>query len=190
MVEEKAFSPKNGRVIIVKAPITRSKSTILLTGAVMVALGVAVLINPIRALEVIVRIMGWILVAYGLFTTVPKVIRRDEIGDNIADISIGVVLLVVGLFMGLFPANFVSFVWTLIGIFILATGLFDIMESGSFREKGSTLAVPATVTGVICVLLGLAVILVPMASPTLGMLIAAIALLVNGITETIFGLGM
>ena len=38
--------------------------------------------------------------------------------------------------------------------------------------------------------LGVAVIFAPLASATAGMLVAAIALLIDGITEIIFGLGM
>ncbi|MBR3318414.1 MAG: DUF308 domain-containing protein [Atopobiaceae bacterium] len=173
-----------------RSSLMRSKSTILLTGAVMVALGVAVLINPIRALETIISIMGWILVGYGVLTIVPIVVRHLKLGESLGDVSFGAVSLVLGLFMAIFPSNLISFVWTLIGILILATGLLDIVESGTFRQQGSPLGIPATVSGVICVLLGVLVIWAPMLSPTLGMLIAAIALIINGITEIIFGLGM
>ncbi|MBR3157683.1 MAG: DUF308 domain-containing protein [Atopobiaceae bacterium] len=169
---------------------TRSKAVILLTGIVMVAIGIAVLINPIGALEVIVRITGWLLVAYGVILIVPSVMRGNSLQNVSTDFVLGVVAALCGLVMGIAPSFVVSFIWTLIGIGILATGVLDILEAGRFRRVGSPLGLPATTSGAICVLLGLLVIFVPLASPTLGMLVAAVALLIDGVTEIIFALGM
>ncbi len=169
---------------------TRSKAVILLTGIVMVAVGIAVLINPIGALELIVRITGWLSVLYGAILIVPSVMRGNPLQNVTTDFVLGVVAAVFGLVMGIVPGFVVSFIWTLIGIAILMTGVLDIMEAGRFRRVGSPLGLPATTSGAICVLLGILVILVPLASPTLGMLVAAVALLIDGVTEIIFGLGM
>ncbi len=169
---------------------TRSKAVILLTGIVMVVLGIEVLINPIGALETIVRIMGWVLVAYGLITAVPAVMRGNPLQDATADFGLGVIAFVAGLLMGIAPGFVMRFVWTLIGIIILITGVLDVMEAGSFRRVGSPLGIPATTSGVVSIILGIIVILVPLASATLGMLVAAAALLIDGITEIIFALGM
>jgi uncharacterized membrane protein HdeD (DUF308 family) len=168
----------------------RSKGSIIITGCVMVAMGIAVLINPIGAMETIVRILGWILVAFGVVTIVSSMMRSNVLQDNPGELALGILCLVPGLIMGIAPGFVVKFVWTIIGIIILITGVLDIMEAGSYRRTRSPLGVPATASGVICVILGLLVILVPLASPTLGMLVAAVALLVNGLTEIIFGLGM
>ena len=168
----------------------RSKAVILLTGIVMVALGIAVLINPIGALETIVRIMGWVLVAYGVVTLVPAVLRGNVLKDSPADLLVAIVALVPGLVMGIAPNSVMKFVWTVIGAIILITGVLDIMEAGVYRRVGSPLGLPATTSGAICVILGVLIIAVPLASPTLGMLVAAVALLIDGITEIIFGLGM
>lgn len=168
---------------------SRTKPIILLTGLVMVALGIAVLVNPIAAVEALVRIMGWIMAAYGVVTIVSAFMRGDPLQNARADLVLGVITLIPGLIMGVFPGQLVRFVWTIIGIIVLATGILDIIEAGDFRRVGSPLALPATISGVITALLGLVVIISPMFSMALGMLFAAVALIVDGLTEIIFGLG-
>ena len=169
---------------------SRSKAVILLTGIVMVALGIAVLVNPIGALGVLVRIMGVVLIAVAAFTLVPAFTRGNPLQDARVELALGIIAAIVGLIMVIAPESVVSFVWTIVGIVILGTGLLDIVEAGTFRRVGSPLGIPATASGAICVVLGVLVIAVPMASPTLGMLVAAVALLIDGVTEIIFALGM
>ena len=168
----------------------RTKAIIVLTGVVMVALGIAVLINPIAAVEALVRLMGWILVGYGAITLASAVVKGDPIQNAPSTLVLGILAIAFGLFMGIAPRFLVSFVWTIIGVIILATGVLDIVEAGSYRSQGSSLATPATVSGIITALLGLIVIVCPVFSAGVGMLAAAVALLIDGVTEIIFGLGM
>jgi len=168
----------------------RTKGVVLLTGIVMVVLGIAVLVNPIGAVETLVRIMGWVLVVYGALTLVNAFMKGDPVKNAPAMLGLGGVAVVVGLIMALAANSLVSFVWTIIGIIVLATGVFDIMEAGDFRKVGSPLALPATASGVITAILGAVVIICPLFSAAFAMLLAAVALLIDGITEIIFGLGM
>ena len=168
----------------------RTKPAILLTGVLMVALGIAVLINPIGAVQTLVRLMGWVLVAYGALTLVMAFAKGDPFQQAPGELAMGCVALLPGFVMGLFPGVFVEFVWTFLGVIILITGVLDVMETSEFRRMRSPLATPAIVSGVITIILGVIVILVPMASAALGMLLAAVALLVDGVTEIIFGLSM
>lgn len=169
---------------------SRTKPVILLTGLVMVVLGIAILINPIGAVEALVRILGWVLVVYGAIALVAAFAKGDPVKNNPGELAIGAITLVPGLIMGIFPGQLVSFVWTIIGIIVVLTGVLDIAEAGDFRRVGSPLAGPATAAGVITVLLGIVVIVAPMFSLTVGMLFAAMALFVDGLTEIIFGLGI
>lgn len=169
---------------------SRSKSTILLSGVVMVSLALAVLINPIAAVVTLVRIIGWVLVVYGAITLASAFMRGDPVRNAPADLAIGAFTAVPGLIMALFPNTFVSFVWTFIGVIVLLTGVLDIFEAGDLRRFGSALALPATASGVITAVLGLMVVIAPFFSLEVGMLLAAAALLVDGVTEIVFGLGM
>ena len=170
--------------------ISRTKPIVLLTGLVMVVLGIAVLVNPIAAVEALVRIIGWVLLVYGGITLASAIMRGDPLKNAPADLGLGGIAIVLGLVMVIAPGGLVKFVWTIIGILVFVTGVLDIMEAGSFRSTGSPLAMPATVSGVITAFLGLVVIFAPLFSIALGMLFAAVALIVDGITEIIFGLSL
>lgn len=172
-----------------RSRFARTKPIILLTGVLMVILGIAVLVNPIGAIEALVRIIGWVLVAYGVITLVSAFMKGDPVRSAPVELGLGGITTAAGLVMGIWPGAFVAFVWTFLGVIILATGVLDIMEAGEFRRYRSPLAMPATVSGAITALLGVLVIVAPMASATLGMLVAAVALLIDGVTEIIFGLG-
>ena len=170
--------------------LERTKAVVILTGIVMVVLGIAIMVNPINAVQTLVRIMGVVLLAYGAVTLVPAFMRGDPVRNAPADLAIGGIAAVVGLVMAIFPGALVNFVWSIIGIIVLFTGLLDIAESRVFRTVASPLAIPATTSGIITIALGVITILAPMASMTMAMLVAAVALLIDGVTEIIFGLGM
>ena len=168
---------------------SRRKPIILLTGLVMVVLGVAILINPISAVETLVRIMGWIMVAFGVVTLVAAFVRGDPVHKATSELVLGIVALAFGLVMGVFPGPLVKLAWTIIGILVLITGVLDVIEARDFRRNGSPLAVPATISGILTALLGVVAIASPMFPAGLGMVFAALALLIGGISEIIFGLG-
>ena len=172
-----------------QAVFSRRKPIILLTGLVMVVLGVAILINPITAVEMLVRIMGWIMVAYGVVTLVSAFVRGDPAHNAPSELVLGIAAAAFGLVMGVFPGPLVKFAWTIIGILVLLTGILDVIEAGDFRRAGSPLAMPATISGIITALLGVIAIASPMFPAGLGMVLGALALLVGGISEIIFGLG-
>jgi len=168
----------------------RSKIIVIITGIVMVALGIAIFVNPIAAVETLVRIIGWVLAGYGVITLLSAFMRGDPVSNAPSELALGGACLVFGLVMGIAPGIFVKVVWTLIGAIVLATGVLDIIEAGDARSSGSPLAGPATISGVITCLLGAVAIITPLFYVELGMLVAAVVLLIDGITEIIFGLGM
>ena len=82
---------------------SRTKPIVLLTGAVMVVLGVAILLNPVVVTETLVRLMGWIMAAFGVVTLVSAFMRGDPVQNARADLALGAVTLLPGLIMGVFP---------------------------------------------------------------------------------------
>lgn len=169
---------------------TRTKPAVLITGLVMTILGVVIFVHPIAAMETLIRIVGGVLVVYGIYNLISAFMKGDPVKNAPADLALGVITLVFGLIMIIAAKALLTVAWTFVGILILATGVLDILEAGQFRRVQSPLALPATASGVITALLGIIVIFAPIASATVGMLAAAIALLIDGITEIIFGLGM
>ena len=168
---------------------SRSKPVILITGLVMVGLSIAIFVNPIAAMEALIRIIGIVLAIYGAITLATAIRRGDPMRNSPGELALGGAAAVAGLFMAFLPDKMGALVWMIIGILILVTGILDVLEARDLRATRNPLAAPATISGVLTALLGILVIVVPMWSATVGMLIAAIALFVDGITEIIFGLG-
>ena len=168
---------------------SRSKPVILITGLVMVGLSIAIFVNPIAAMESLIRIIGIALVVYGAFSLVMAIRRGQPMQQSPSELLLGGIAAIAGLFMVFLPDKMGALVWALLGVLILITGILDVMEARDLRAGRSPLAVPAILSGIFTVLLGILVIVVPMWSATVGMLIAAVALFVDGITEIVFGLG-
>ncbi len=169
---------------------SRTKPIVLITGLVMTILGIVILVHPLTAIVTLIRIMGIVLAAYGVFNIASAIVRGDPLRNSPGELALGAITLIPGAIMIINPSGLVTVAWTFVGVIILVTGVLDIMEAGDFRRQRNPLSLPATASGVITVLLGLGVIFAPLASASIGMLLAAIALIVDGITEIIFGLGM
>ena len=141
---------------------SRSKPMILITGLVMVGLSIAIFVNPIAAMESLIRIIGIVLVAYGAFTLVMAVRRGQPMQKSPGELLLGVIAAVTGLFMAFLPDKMSALVWAILGILILITGILDVLEARDLRAARSPLAAPATISGVLTALLGVLVIVVPM----------------------------
>ena len=168
----------------------RTKPIVILSGIVLVILGIAVLVNPIGAAETLARIVGWVSVALGVITLVNAVRKGDPVKNDLGELVFGILVTVLGLVMVFFTGGVIRFMYVFLGVMIFATGILDIIETRRFRDDKSPLALPATVSGVITIILGVIVIVAPMFSVAVGMVLAAVALIVDGVTEIIFGLGM
>lgn len=171
-------------------PYVRSKLVVILTGIVMCGLAIAVLINPIAAVGTLVRIIGWVFLGFGIVMLVSAFMKGDPVHNAVSELGLGVVCAILGLVMALAPGVFTTIVWTFIGIVVLATGILDIIEAADARGQGSPLAPAGAIVGFITAILGVIAIVSPLFFPELAMLVAAVVLLVDGITELIFGLGM
>ena len=168
---------------------SRSKPVILITGLLMVALSIAIFVNPIAAMHSLIRIIGIALVVYGAFTLFAAFRQGDPLRNSPGELALGGVGAVAGLFMAFVPDKMGALAWMILGFLILVTGILDVFEARDLRAGRNPLATPATISGLLTAALGILVLVVPLWSATVGMLIAAIALFVDGITEIIFGLG-
>ena len=168
----------------------RSKLVVVLTGIVMIGLSIAIFLNPIAAVETLVCTIGWVLAGFGIVMMVSAFMTGDPVHNALSELVLGALCLILGIGMGVSPRTFVTIVWTFIGVIVLATGVLDVIEAGGARRTGSSLAIPATIAGCLTVVLGAVVIVSPFLFTELAMLVAAIVLMVDGVTELIFGLGM
>jgi uncharacterized membrane protein HdeD (DUF308 family) len=92
--------------------------------------------------------------------------------------------------MAMMPNTFVTVVWSFLGAIVLATGVLDVIEASRAKGQGSSLAGLAFVFGCFTAVLGMVLIMSPFLFSELAMLIAAIVLLIDGVSELVFGLGL
>lgn len=167
----------------------RTKATVILTGIALLVLGIAMFVSPIGATLLIVQICGWTLVVVGALTLL-NCWRRHTQELRQADLLIGFLELVPGGLMLATPETFVAFVYVLIGVYILVTGVNDLIEANAVRSLGFPGAGWRYVLAVLTLLAGAAVVWSPFAMAELVMLVAGLALIFDGITEIVAGARM
>lgn len=104
------------------------------------------------------------------------------------DIGIGVVELVVGICIIVWPAFFVLYLYMILGIFILITGFNDITEANRIRKAGLGNWKVALLFGILTLIAGTLAVISPFALVWAEAVITGIALLFDGITEIVAGI--
>ena len=103
--------------------LKRTKPAVLITGLVMTILGIVIFVHPIAAMEMLIRIIGIVLIAYGAFNIVTAFVRGDPLKNSPASLALGALTLLPGLFFAVNPSGFITLAWTFVGIVILVTGI-------------------------------------------------------------------
>ncbi len=165
----------------------RARATIILTGVALIVLGVIIFLYPIAATSSLVEVVGWTLVVAGVITLVTSFVRRNPETEVVADLTVALAEIVPGIIMVMAPTVFVLFIWSLIGLYIILTGINDVFEALDLRgvadhHWGARLAM-----GVLTILLGAFVVATPVFSTAVGMLLCACALVVDGVSEVASG---
>lgn len=167
----------------------RTRAAVILMGVALLVLGVTMFVSPIGATLVIVGVAGWTLVIVGAVTLINCWAHRSaELRQ--ADLVIGLVEVVPGMCLVIWPEAFVAVVYVLIGIIILVTGFNDVAEAGAVRRLGLAGWGWRMVLGILTLLAGAAVVWSPFAMAEFVMLVAGLALIFDGITEIIAGVRM
>lgn len=161
----------------------RGRLTLTLSGLGFLALGLAVLLNPIGALEDGVSMVGWILVIVGALTVLASVLQGGlpPRGREWVDIVVAALEVVPGIVMVAAPGLLVDAIWTILGLYVVVAGVHVIAEAATVG--------PRIAGGFVCAL-GVATIAAAAAGPVFGMLVACLVLMVTGIIELVCGLAM
>lgn len=167
----------------------RTKTTVILMGVALLVLGIALFVSPIGATLLVVRVMGWVLLAVGALT-LAGCWRHYSEGLRQADLFMGLLECVPGACLVIWPDAFVSVVYALIGVVILMTGFNDVIEANALRHVVGVGWGWRMALGVATVVVGLVVVASPFTMAELVMLVAGVALVFDGITEIVAGISM
>jgi uncharacterized membrane protein HdeD (DUF308 family) len=154
----------------------------LIIGAILSALfGVLILTATGQVLEVVAvlfgiyfLVRGAIRLATGLFS------GAFGAGGRVLNILIGLLLLVVGVLSVIHPAEILAVIGILIGISWIVDGVVSIVESSKSPSKGFTIF-----AGIISVVAGIVVVLLPLEGVAVLTMIAGIFLLVIAMIQLV-----
>ena len=155
-----------------------------LLGAVgAIALGAVVVIKPHASMVLVVKIVAAFLIASGVVSAVYGIINRLRgamslmLTNAFVDIILGVVLFI-------FPTQVASIILVILGIGLLALGIFQIVVLGSTAGVLGT-AFGFFVMPILCVLGGTLILFNPFGSQMMLTLVGGIALIVYGVSELV-----
>ena len=161
----------------------RSKLSVMLLGIAETILGIYCFMNPAGATVTVVQVMGWILIFVGGVTLASCLMGTASTASFLA----GGAQLVFGLLMAIRPDIFVSYVFVLLGIMVIVTGIHDLTEVGQLRDNGTRVGLGM---GIVTIALGAFMLAAPFFFADMIAIVAGIGLVVSGVTEVLAGVQM
>ena len=164
-----------------KIVFRRTRTTALVMGVASLVLGLVVFTNPTGVALFLTSIVGAVMAVMGVVTLLGY-LREREVASQV-DLFCGVAELVFGALLWIWPGFFVNWVVVVVGVFILFTGLGDVMDARELSRMGSDAASVNTLMGILTVIFGLVVVAAPFALVDMMFAIAGVGLVFNGVTE-------
>ena len=168
---------------------TSTKLGIIVSGVALAAMGIILFTNPQSAMLTITVMLGWVLVVMGIVSLASALTRWSVILST-ADLYAGIVELLFGILLVNIPGFFVTWIFILLGIFILVSGLNSLYGANALQALGLPSAGTAKVGAILAIVLGVLVLFSPGLFADTTMVICGIALVYCGIVRIVDGVRM
>jgi uncharacterized membrane protein HdeD (DUF308 family) len=168
---------------------TSTKLGTIVSGVALAAMGIILFTNPQSAMLTITVMLGWVLVVMGIVSLVSALTRWSVILST-ADLYAGIVELLFGILLVNIPGFFVTWIFILLGIFILVSGLNSLYGANALQALGLPSAGTAKVGAILAIVLGVLVLFSPGLFADTAMVICGIALVYCGIVRIVDGVRM
>ena len=155
----------------------------IVSGVALAAMGIILFTNPQSAMLTITVMLGWVLVVMGIVSLASALTRWSVILST-ADLYAGIVELLFGILLVNIPGFFVTWIFILLGIFILVSGLNSLYGANALQALGLPRA------GTANIVLGVLVLFSPGLFADTTMVICGIALVYCGIVRIVDGVRM
>lgn len=168
---------------------TRSKIGTILWGVASVVLGILLFMYPDTAATTFTVAAGWVLTIMGVASLASAFTHWSVILSTV-DLYTGLISLLFGLLILASPGFFMSFIFILMGIYIMAAGFNGLMAANALHVmdvKGSGWAIASAILSII---LGFLVITSPFTMASATMVLCGIALIYTGVVHVIDGIRM
>lgn len=161
----------------------------IVSGVALAAMGIILFTNPQSAMLTITVMLGWVLVVMGIVSLASALTRWSVILST-ADLYAGIVELLFGILLVNIPGFFVTWIFILLGIFILVSGLNSLYGANALQALGLPRAGTAKVGAILAIVLGVLVLFSPSLFADTTMVICGIALVYCGIVRIVDGVRM
>ena len=168
---------------------TSTKLGTIVSGVALAAMGIILFTNPQSAMLTITVMLGWVLVVMGIVSLASALTRWSVILST-ADLYAGIVELLFGILLVNIPGFFVTWIFILLGIFILVSGLNSLYGANALQALGLPRAGTAKVGAILAIVLGVLVLFSPGLFADTTMVICGIALVYCGIVRIVDGVRM
>lgn len=161
----------------------------IVSGVALAAMGIILFTNPQSAMLTITVMLGWVLVVMGIVSLASALTRWSVILST-ADLYAGIVELLFGILLVNIPGFFVTWIFILLGIFILVSGLNSLYGANALQALGLPRAGTAKAGAILAIVLGVLVLFSPGLFADTTMVICGIALVYCGIVRIVDGVRM
>ena len=162
----------------------QEKRNRLILNLVFIVFGAAIIINPAGTVVTVLRIAGLVLLIMGIIGIL-KYWKADPIDRNFGRMVIAVLEAIIGLIFLATPRFIVSIFPLVMGVVILAAGLYNLYQAYKLKQGGYDHWKTGMAMPVLTTILGIIVICNPFSTAILLMRIVGIVLVYKGITGLI-----
>ena len=158
----------------------RVKADVILSAVLCVVLGVVLIIWPDTVTRVLCYLLGAVLIIMGIGRIIEYLIDRAESRFGLAA---GIVLLLLGAWLYISPAKFVSLFPIIIGVVLLMHGLEDLKLTFETRGNGDEIWWSLMIISVLNFVFGILLVWNAYKAVTIAMMIVGIALIYDGLSD-------
>lgn len=161
-----------------KQKLTRDTIITIAISIVLLVLGLVLLFNPDFGSATLTKILGWVLIAGGVLGIAAGIFTWPAFG--IPTMALCVVALAVGIYLLNHPMALAAIAGLVLGVYIIIRGAIGLRMALRIRAAGENFKAPL-VAAVILVVLGLLLILSPMATSRLIMRLIGAVMVICGV---------
>lgn len=166
-----------------KSTLRRARTTTIFMGVASLVCGLVVLLNPTSVALFLTSLIGGVTAVAGIVTLLGYL--RDRALGSQLDLLVGLVELVFGAILWIWPALFVNWIVVVAGVLILFSGIGDLVDARALAAAGLPRGGLATALAVLTIAFGLLVVASPFALVDVMFAVAGAGLVFNGVTELV-----
>ncbi len=141
--------------LIMKNTLNEARKEFLFTALLYAVFGILLLVFPKTVLITIVKVIGWILIVFGLIEMYIFFIRRTSLSSF--PLIIGIPSILFGIWFARSPESIISFIGIVAGIMVIFSSILQIQQSLVFKDlrvpRWTIMLVGAIITLVVGVIL-------------------------------------